>query len=292
MAVPEYRIATSLFEGGRTADDSLASRADTGNSMTEPDTRLKLRQIALVARDLAAVEQALTDIFGLQVAYRDPAVAKFGLENIVVPIGNQFLEVVAPTRPGTAAGRYLDRRGGDGGYMVILQCADPAARDVRIAALGIRTVLDIDYHDYDGVQLHPQDTGGSFLEVDWAPEFDQPDGAWHPAGDRWRDAKRTAVAAGIAAVELQSADPAALAARWGHILGLDAVAHQGLWTLGLYLGAIRFTHCRDDRGEGLAGIDIRLNDPDSARREASRRGLLVSPDQALIGGVRFTLLTA
>jgi hypothetical protein len=259
--------------------------------MTEPDTRLKLRQIALVARDLTSVEADLTTIFGMQVAYRDPAVAKFGLENIVVPAGNQFLEVVAPARPGTAAGRYLDRRGGDGGYMVILQCADPAARDARIAALGIRTVLDIDYHDYDGVQLHPQDTGGSFIEVDWAPDFDRPDGPWHPAGDRWRDARRPDVA-GIAAVEIQSADPAALAVRWGRILGLEPVVREGLSLLRLDLGAIRFTHGQDDRGEGLAGIDILLNDPDSARREASRRGLLVSPDQALIGGVRFTLLTA
>ncbi|MEN3951286.1 VOC family protein [Iodidimonas sp. SYSU 1G8] len=260
--------------------------------MSQPDNRLKLRQIALVARDLHAAEQDLTAIFGVQVAYRDPAVAKFGLENIVVPVGDQFLEVVAPTRAGTAAERYLERRGGDGGYMVILQCADPAARDARIAALGIRTVLDIDYHDYDGVQLHPQDTGGSFLEVDWAPDFERPDGPWHPAGDHWRASKRTEISAGIAAVEIQSADPETLAARWGRILAAQPMAGDGLWTISLGLGSLRFTECRDERGEGLAGIDILLNDPDSARREASRRGRLVSPNQALIGGVRFALLTA
>jgi hypothetical protein len=35
---------------------------------------LRLRQIALVARKLAPVVEELRDVFGLEVAYRDPAV--------------------------------------------------------------------------------------------------------------------------------------------------------------------------------------------------------------------------
>ena len=42
--------------------------------------------------------------------------AEFGLENTLMPVGRNFLEVVAPIQEGTAAGRYLDRRGGNGGY--------------------------------------------------------------------------------------------------------------------------------------------------------------------------------
>jgi len=37
-----------------------------------------------------------------------------GLHNFLMPVGSNFLEVVAPSREGTAGGRYLDRRGGDG----------------------------------------------------------------------------------------------------------------------------------------------------------------------------------
>ena len=44
-----------------------------------------------------------------------------GTENNLLSIGNNFLEVVSPTQSGTAAGRYLKRRQGDGGYMVICQ---------------------------------------------------------------------------------------------------------------------------------------------------------------------------
>ena len=81
--------------------------------------KLSLRQIALVASRLTPIEQALIDIFDLSPCHRDPAVAAYGLENVLLPIGRQFLEVVAPTRDATAAGRYLERRHGDGGYMVI-----------------------------------------------------------------------------------------------------------------------------------------------------------------------------
>ena len=87
---------------------------------------LRIRQIALIARELAPVVDDIRDVFGLEVAYRDPQVAAFGLESAVFPVGNQFLEVVAPTREGTPGGRYLDRRNGDGGYMVICQCDDQA----------------------------------------------------------------------------------------------------------------------------------------------------------------------
>src|SRR5262249_61654247 len=89
---------------------------------------LRMRQIALIARELAPVVDEIREVFGLEVAYRDPEVAAFGLENAVFPVGNQFLEVVAPVREGTAGGRYLDRRGGDGGDMGGPPGGDPAPR--------------------------------------------------------------------------------------------------------------------------------------------------------------------
>src|SRR5215475_8049112 len=77
---------------------------------------LRMRQICLVARQLAPVVDDFREVFGLEACYRDPGVGKYGLENALFPIGNGFLEVVAPVRDGTTAGRYLDRRGGDGGW--------------------------------------------------------------------------------------------------------------------------------------------------------------------------------
>ncbi len=82
---------------------------------------IQLRQICLVARELKPVIDDLTTILGITTCYVDPGVGKFGLENTLMPVGKNFLEVVAPVEEGTAGGRYLDRRGGDGGYMVITQ---------------------------------------------------------------------------------------------------------------------------------------------------------------------------
>ncbi|MCH8977644.1 MAG: hypothetical protein IH945_00160 [Armatimonadetes bacterium] len=66
-----------------------------------------------MAEKLAPVEEALCDVLGVKVCYRDPGIDHFGLENALLPIGNQLLEVVAPIEAGTAGGRYLERRGGE-----------------------------------------------------------------------------------------------------------------------------------------------------------------------------------
>ena len=99
---------------------------------------IRLRQIALVARDLNQVTKDLHDVLGLEVGFRDPGVKVFGLQNALFPVGSQFIEVVSPIREGTAGGRYLERRAGDGGYMVITQCDDHAPRKKRVKELGIR----------------------------------------------------------------------------------------------------------------------------------------------------------
>jgi hypothetical protein len=75
---------------------------------------LRLRQIALVARQLEPVEQ-LTSALAAEVCFRDPGVGKYGLHNALWALGGTFLEVVAPLRDGTAAGRYLDRAHGSRG---------------------------------------------------------------------------------------------------------------------------------------------------------------------------------
>ena len=65
-----------------------------------------------MASQLEHVIQDLTAILGINRCSVDPGVAKFGLENTLMPIGRNFLEVVAPVETGTAGGRYLDRRNG------------------------------------------------------------------------------------------------------------------------------------------------------------------------------------
>lgn len=191
-------------------------------------TWTRLRQVALVASDLEQAVAALSGSFGLEVAYRDPAVAAFGLVNAVLPLGTQFIEVVSPTRPGTAAGRQLQRMGGDGGYMVICHTDDHARRRRRVEELGVRIAFEASEGDYRIMQLHPGDTGGSFLEIDFQPGGEDPWGPWSPAGPEWQKASRGAGA--ITGVRLQSVDPQRSLGRWAEIL--ETEARDGVLFLG------------------------------------------------------------
>ena len=123
---------------------------------------LRLRQIAAVAGDLSTVEQQICRVLGVEVCYRDKG-AFFGLENALFPIGNQLFEVVAPIEEGTAGGRYLERRNGDGAQ-VITQCDDHPPRRARAEALGVRIVHDNAGESFINMRL-PERTGGTF-EID------------------------------------------------------------------------------------------------------------------------------
>ncbi len=252
---------------------------------------LRMRQIALIARELAPVVEEIRDVFGLEVAYRDPEVATFGLENAVFPVGNQFLEVVAPIREGTAGGRYLDRRGGDGGYIVILQCDEHAPRKRRVEELGIRKALEHDEPKFRIMQLHPRDTGGCLLEVDEQVGGEPLDGPWLPAGRNWQSAVRTDIVRGIAAAEIQTPDPADLAARWGQIVELPVEAEAGGQpSLRLDNAGIRFVKDTDGRGEGLGGVDLVVANRSRLLAAAERRGRRISEDLVHLCGVRFRLV--
>lgn len=250
---------------------------------------LRLRQICLVSAGIERVTEDLQSVFGISVCHIDPAVHQYGLENRLLPIGNQFLEVVAPTQEGTAAGRYLQRRSGDGGYMVITQCDDLAPRERRVETLGVRIANRLDYDDFRGMQLHPRDTGGAFFEIDQQLGNSAVDGPWHPAGPDWAAHRRTEIVEAIIAAELQSPDPEKLARRWADIAELELRRDDRGLFIALENATLRFVPDRDGRGEGLAALDLQTRDADTARAAAQARGLLAADGAIAICGTRFNL---
>jgi hypothetical protein len=142
--------------------------------------------------------------------------------------------------------------------MVICHTDDhPAVRD-RVRELGVRTVLDVEEDGYRIMQLHPGDTGGSFLEIDHQPGGEDPAGPWMPAGPDWQRARRTEVVDGIAGAWVQSRAPDLTAAKWSEITALD-----------LDDGSLRLDNATVTFGEGpvdaLVGVTLTATDP-------SRRG--------------------
>jgi len=248
---------------------------------------MRVRQIAFVARDLAKVVDDLCAVLGLEVCFRDPGVAEFGLHNALMAIGTSFLEVVSPEREGTTAGRLLERRRGDGGYMVITQVDDLAAARKRVEELGVRIVWKVQLSEAAAIHLHPRDVGAAIVSFD---QMREPE-SWHWAGPEWRQHVRQDVTRRILGAELQGPDPRALAERWGQVFGRPVRATTG----GAYRidldddTRLRFIADRDGRGEGVSGMDVEVVDPLEVVHHARGRGLPATADEVEICGVRIHL---
>jgi hypothetical protein len=244
---------------------------------------LRLRQICLVAPNLAPVISDISEIMGLDVCYRDGNVAKYGLENALLPVDTILLEVVAPFQPGTAAGRFLDKTGGRGGYMAIFCCDDPDARGKHANAMGVRTANVITHAPYHGVQLHPRDCRAAFIEFNHTTDSDDVLGPYPPAGPDWQKAIRKDVTMALTEVEMQSPDPQGLAAHWGKILG---VAVNGA-ELKLPNASFRFVKGASDL---MSSLTFKVTDIAKVSDAAKAKGCKVSGDSFDLCGVAFKLV--
>jgi hypothetical protein len=228
-----------------------------------------LRQVALVARDCGRVAAELSRAFGWAQPIRDPGVGQFGLANAVFTVGGTFVEVVAPARPGTTAGRYLERRGGGGGYMAIFQVPDLAAARDRLAGLGVRVVWTADLPDIAATHLHPKDVPGAIVSLDWA----NPVESWRWAGPSWTGRAPEHAGGGVRGLTIEVSDPPAAARRWAAVLGIPAAGGGQATVVELpdWGQWLRFVPVRAARGEGITAVTI--------------AGLSGGPQ--MIGGVRF-----
>jgi hypothetical protein len=218
---------------------------------------IRLRQVALVASDRDSVVSELCRWLGVSVCFEDPGVAEFGLHNALMTIGDQFLEVVSPTIDGTTAGRLLDKRGGDGGYMAIYEVDDLDSRTAALEDAGVRIVWRVDLPDIRTRHLHPRDIGGALVSIDQPA----PNGSWRWGGP-WRAHAETTVVTAIAGIDVAATDPSAMRARWAE-LGIDH--------------AVRFVPA-GPRGDGIDALDL-------VAADRSRVG-----DATTIGGVELRLV--
>ncbi len=208
----------------------------------------------IAARDLDGVAENLRARLGLAEPFADPAVGYFGLRNAVFALGDTFLEVISPIRDDAPAARMLQRRGGDCGYMVMVQLDDVAGGRSRARGEGIREVFDVSLPDMDEVHLHPADMRGAIVSLSQPT----PPGSWRWGGPDW--GRRTTKDLRLTGATVAVKDPESVAERWQFILG------------GLPEG-LRFSADADERGL----IEIELRASDDAQTELQ------------IGGVRLAL---
>lgn len=188
----------------------------------------RLRQAVIAAVELDPVVERLTAELGLGEPFADPNVGHFGLRNAVFAIGDTFLEVVSPVRDGTSAGRLLERRGGDTGYMAMFQVDDVAAARARAAERGVREVFAVELDEITEAHLHPVEIGGAIVSI----SEPRPPESWAWGGPGWSE---RAIGGRVAGITVGVGDPQATRERWDAIVGgLPGVefvaddAHRGI----------------------------------------------------------------
>jgi hypothetical protein len=247
---------------------------------------LRLRQVCLASPHLQASSALIRALLGVEECYRDANVAAYGLENALFPIGaDRFLEVVCPTGPGTAVGRFLQQTQGRGGYMVIFDCDDPKVRAERAAALGVRIAHHIDRASFQGYQLHPKDCRASFLEFDRTSAGEDLRGAYWPAGEHWQRHVKTDVTRELEGVELLSHDPAGLAQRWSAIIGLPVSVAGGRHVIEVDRQRITILAAPGAARERFDALALVVRDAHAILARARQMGLETREDAFALCGV-------
>src|SRR5438270_5348485 len=116
-------------------------------------------ELSVVVRDLDAAAARFTQLFGLSVHRRDTS-ERFGFKNAILPTGIGHIELLQPTDPDKAVGRFLAKRG-EGVYLVGFECADVPGSVERLKKAGVR----VDGRRADVAWIHPQETHGLFVEL-------------------------------------------------------------------------------------------------------------------------------
>lgn len=240
---------------------------------------MRLRQVVLVVEEMEAYAEAFCEILGTQVAFRDPHISDFGAQNVMLPIGDTFLELITPTSADTAAARYLARHG-EGGYMALVQVDSVDVARARVEALGMRTVYESVRETMRGFHIHPKDVSGAILAMDEA----HPPESWEFAGP-WESVEQTGATTQITAIELAVRDPEDVAARWEATLGRERDVPGGT-VIHLDRGEVRFVRGTRD---GIFTIDVATDRPHDVLASAEARGAEVGHDRFGLAGAQFRL---
>ncbi|ETI20359.1 hypothetical protein G647_08393 [Cladophialophora carrionii CBS 160.54] len=186
-----------------------------------------------------------------------------------VAIGGDIIEVVSPFKADTTAGRLLKKRG-QGGYMIIMQTLDAAARREHIESRGLAKVIFSHAHDdVQCVQYHPKGiAGGMMPELDsHAPSSTNPTplestfSPWHACGteyEKYSSGMRRCSHLKLLGATLRLApgqtDVQAAAQQWQDYFGVRREGSQLMFTN----ARLSFVPGVEGEAEGLESITVEV----------------------------------
>ncbi len=116
-------------------------------------------ELSVVVRDLDAAIERYTTLFGLRVHHRGES-KEFGFKNAILPTGIGHIELLQPTDPDKAVGKFLARHG-EGVYLVGFESKDIPGAVKELRGRGAR----VDSPRPDIAWVHPRDCHGLFVEL-------------------------------------------------------------------------------------------------------------------------------
>ena len=125
----------------------------------------KIHHIGIAVRSLDEALEFYRDTFGLHLHAQD-TIEDQGVKAALLTIGQSEIELLEPTRPDSAVGRFLERKG-EGLHHICFQTPDV---DGELEALKQKGVELVDQHSRRGIAglicfLHPKASKGVLVEL-------------------------------------------------------------------------------------------------------------------------------
>jgi len=126
----------------------------------------RIDQVAIAVPDLDAAIDLFTRAFGLTVEHRE-VVESDGVEEAMLPIGDGYIQLIAPTSDDSTVGRFLARNG-PGLHHVGFTVPSVADALDHLRAEGVRLIDEVPRPGGGGhtvAFVHPKGTGGVLVEL-------------------------------------------------------------------------------------------------------------------------------
>ena len=248
---------------------------------------MRLRQLVIATSEMDVLADKICDLFELKKTYSDPELAVFGLENVLIPFGDTFLELVTPVKENTSAERFLKKRGGDGGYMVIVDSNDLEKQRQRLETVGLN-IIWYENRKSNGIHgqslhLHPKQVGGAILSIDNMT----PPSSWLWAGTEWKKDINQSLVSNLCGVTICSPKPDSLLSKWEKALGKKRSTNGS--SIDLAGSKINFVMNTQSHSEHVSGFQVNSMNRSHLKKRAASRGFLTN-NNIHLGGVDFLLV--
>lgn len=126
----------------------------------------RIDHVGIAVPDLDEAIRFYADAFGVE-AVHEEVNEEQGVREAMLAVGDSFIQLLAPLRPDSPIGRFLDRQG-PGIQQVAYTVDDIEVAAERLRAAGVRMLYDVPKTGTAGSRVnfaHPKDCGGVLVEL-------------------------------------------------------------------------------------------------------------------------------